>query len=176
MLARRLAVVAALCCAIMLAAGCGSGGAGSKISSALSGRTGTVTTVTTPGQTVVSTELTATATQTTSSDSGVPGWVWALLGALIVGILVAVYALGKSRRDKAAPTVPPEHIAPPPPPVARNLAERQQILVGELGRRIQGGWTVLSQTTDTAMLQRGAEHVEVRVDEFGTLHEGPPAT
>ena len=43
-----------------------------------------------------------------------------------------------------------------------------------LGRRVQGGWTVLSQTTDTAILQRGAETVELRVDEYGTLHQGPP--
>lgn len=168
----RLRLLAVLATIVVLATGCGSGQAGSKISSALSGHTGTVTTVTTAGSTVVTTVQPAVEPAAdTSSDSTVPGWVWALLGALLVGVLVAVYALGKSRKDKSAPPPP---AAPPAPQAPKNLAERQSILIAELGRRVQGGWTVLSQTTDTAILQRGAETVELRVDEYGTLHQGPP--
>ena len=182
------------------AASCGSGNgqAGSSLSSALSaaggGPTGggpslpgsglpttstppttsteTVTT-TTPVVTSSSTSVTLTTanpptttdTAGTGSNNGVSGWVYALIGAAVVA-LIAVIAWLIRRGRKPAP-------AAAPVPTPKPLAERQAILLAEVERRLQSGWTVVSQTADTAMLERSGEVTRVTVDEYGTLHEIP---
>jgi O-antigen/teichoic acid export membrane protein len=99
----------------------------------------------------------------TDSGSGVSGWVYALVGALVVALIAAVVAL--TRRRKPGP--------PAPAAVPKSLAERQAILLAEVQRRLSSGWTVVSQTGDTAMLERSGQVIQIAVDEFGTLHEIP---
>jgi hypothetical protein len=158
-------------------ASCGSGGgqAGSSLSSALSsagsGLTGSgptlpgtgLPTTSTPSVTVTTTSPPVTTTSTGSDDDGVSGWVYALAGALIVALIVGVVWL--FRRGKASPAVP---VATPKP-----LAERQAILLAEVEQRLRSGWTVVSQTADTATLERSGGVTRITVDEFGTLHEIP---
>jgi hypothetical protein len=47
-------------------------------------------------------------------------------------------------------------------------------LLAELERRVQSGWTVVSQTTDTATLERSGEVTQITVDDLGGLHEQAP--
>jgi hypothetical protein len=163
------------------AASCGSGNgqAGSALGSALGSAGGglssgvtpppasteTVTT-TTPIITTSSTSVTLTTPPTTSTDSGVSGWVYALIGAAVVALIAAVaWLIRRGRRSPPATAVPVQ--------TPKSLGERQAILLAEVERRLQSGWTVVSQTADTAMLERSGEITRVTVDEYGTLHEIP---
>jgi hypothetical protein len=60
--------------------------------------------VTIPASTVV-----RTVTAPAEESSTVPGWGWALLGALLMGLVFALYWLWKSRRpgDQPPPPAPP---------------------------------------------------------------------
>jgi hypothetical protein len=92
--------------------------------------------------------------------------VYALIGAAVVALIAAVaWLIRRGRKPPPATAVP----VPTPKP----LAERQAILLAEVERRLQSGWTVVSQTADTAMLERAGEITRVTVDEYGTLHEIP---
>jgi hypothetical protein len=172
------------------AASCGSGNgqAGSSLTSAISsagsGLTGggpslpgsglpttsgstslTVTTTSPPDTTIVGVAPGSTG-GSGSSDNGLAWWVYALIGALIVALIAGAVWLIRSRRK---PTPP----APPPVAVPKSLPERQAILLAEVEGRLGAGWTVVSQTADTAMLERSGEITRITVDEFGTLHEIP---
>ena len=193
-------LAAALAVIGFAAASCGSGGgqAGSALSNAIGSAgsglpttsappttsTETVTTTTTPTITSSSTSVTLTTTTPpattltgaaigstadtagTGSDSGVSGWVYALIGAAVVALIAALAWL--IRRGRTPPPATPVPVQTPKP-----LAERQAILLAEVERRLQSGWTVVSQTADTAMLERAGEITRVTVDEYGTLHEIP---
>lgn len=189
-------LAAALALIGLAAASCGSGGgqAGSALSNAI-GSAGsglpttstppaTTTTITTPTITSSSTSVTLTATAPpattltgaaigstadtggTGSDSGVSGWVYALIGAAVVALVAAVGWLIRRGRKPPPPTAVPVQ-------TPRSLGERQAILLADVERRLQSGWTVVSQTADTAMLERAGEITRVTVDEYGTLHEIP---
>jgi len=126
----------------------------------------TLTTTTPPATTLTGAAIGSTADTGTGSDSGVSGWVYALIGATVVALIAAVvWLIHRGRKPPPAPAVP----VPTPKP----LAERQAILLAEVERRLQSGWTVVSQTADTAMLERSGEITRVTVDEYGTLHEIP---
>lgn len=187
-------LAAALAVIGFAAASCGSGSgqAGSALSNAIGSAgsglpttstpptttTETVTTTpppvttTTPIITTSSTSVTLTATAPpadtagTGSDGGVSGWVYALIGAAVVALIAAIAWL--IRRGRKPPRAAVAPVQTPKP-----LAERQAILLADVERRLQSGWTVVSQTSDTAMLERAGEITRVTVDEYGTLHEIP---
>jgi len=122
-------------------------------------------TTTAPGTTVVTTETTSptpttspTTTAASSSSSTTPTWVWvvlAVLGAAVVGLVVALL----TRRGGGTPAIQP----------------------GELRRRLDNavatwaaqGWALESQTADSAVLRRGEERMVVGVDDAGRVTTRP---
>ena len=102
-------------------------------------------------------------TEPTGSESGASGWAYALIGAVIVALIAGMIWL--FRRGRSSPAVP---VATP-----KSLPERQAILLAEVEQRLRTGWTVVSQTADTATLERSGQVTRVTVDEYGTLHEIP---
>jgi hypothetical protein len=122
-------------------------------------------TTTAPATTVITTETTTVATTetspalpsttaptTTSSSSGTPAWVWvllALLAAAVVGLVVALL----SRRDRAGI---PE-------------GERRQRLQSAIDGWTAQGWALVTQTADTAVLQRDREQMSVSVSPGGEV-------
>jgi sensor c-di-GMP phosphodiesterase-like protein len=94
--------------------------------------------------------LTVPAT-TTSGEQGsgeTPTWVWVLVGALAVGLIAAVIALVARRRGSGA-------------------EQRQRQLHGAMNSWVAQGWAVESETSDSAVLRRGAERMLVTVDADG---------
>ena len=94
-------------------------------------------------------------------ESGASGWAYALIGAVIVALIAGMIWL--FRRGRSSPAVP---VATP-----KSLPERQAILLAEVEQRLRTGWTVVSQTADTATLERSGQVTRVTVDEYGTLHD-----
>jgi hypothetical protein len=129
----------------------------------------TLTATAPPATTLTGAAIGSTAdTGGTGSDSGISGWVYALVGAAVVALIAGVAWLIRRGRKP-----PPAAAAAVPVPTPKSLAERQAILLADVERRLQSGWTVVSQTADTAMLERSGEITRVTVDEYGTLHEIP---
>ena len=117
-------------------------------------------TTTAPATTVLTTTTIAPATTaptTTSSaeSSGTPAWVWvvlAILGAAVIALIVMLL----SRRSPAL-----------------SDGERRARLQGAINSWAAQGWALTSETTDTAVLQRGAEHMMVTVDPAGQVVTRP---
>jgi hypothetical protein len=116
-------------------------------------------TTTAPATTVVTTATvppTTTAPTTTSTEStssGTPTWVWILLAALGAAALgLLVYVL--TRRGSGGI---PE-------------TERRLRLQGAIDSWTAQGWALLSESADTAVLQRGNERVTVTVDAAGHIN------
>lgn len=115
-------------------------------------------TTTAPATTVVTTATvppTTTAPTTTSAEStssGTPTWAWILLAALGAAVLgLLVYVL--TRRGSAA--IPD--------------SERRLRLQGAIDSWTTQGWALLSESADTAVLQRGNERMTVTVDAAGHI-------
>lgn len=114
-------------------------------------------TTTAPSITVVTTAtlpLTTAPTTTAaeSTSSGTPTWVWILLaalGAALIGLLIYLF----TRRG----------------PAAISDAERRSRLQGALDSWTAQGWALLSESADTAVLQRGNERMTVSVDPTGHI-------
>jgi hypothetical protein len=115
-------------------------------------------TTTAPATTVVTTATVAptttapTTTTAESTTSGTPTWVWvllALLGAAVIGLLVYLLA----RRG----------------PAALPDAERRLRLQGAVDTWAAQGWALVSESADTAVLQRGDERMTVTVDPTGHI-------
>jgi hypothetical protein len=115
-------------------------------------------TTTAPATTVVTTATvppTTTAPTTTSTkgtSNGTPTWVWVLLaalGAALIGLLIYVL----TRRGSGAI---PE-------------AERRLRLQGAIDSWTAQGWALLTESADTAVLQRGNERMTVTVDATGKI-------
>jgi hypothetical protein len=107
-----------------------------------------VTTATVPPTT---TEPTTTSTEHTSS--GTPTWVWillALLGAALIGLLIYVFTRGGS--------------------AAMPESERRLRLQGAIDSWTTQGWALVSESADTAVLQRGNERMTVTVDPTGHIN------
>jgi hypothetical protein len=97
----------------------------------------------------------ATTTSAESASSGTPTWVWvllALLGAAVVGLAAVLI----SRRDTALPD-----------------SERRQRLHVAIASWAAQGWALVSETTDSAVLQRGDEQMMVNVDPSGQIVTRP---
>ena len=118
-------------------------------------------TTTVPETTVVTTTVAPTTTSpttTTSAEgtsSGTPTWVWvvlALLGAAVIGLVVLLV----TRRGRAIPD-----------------SERRQRLHVAIASWAAQGWALQSETTDTAVLQRGDEQLMVSVDPAGQIVTRP---
>jgi hypothetical protein len=113
-------------------------------------------TTTAPATTVVTTVAPTTAPTTTSTESassGTPTWVWilvAVLGAALIGLLVYVLTQGGS-------AVMPAN-------------ERQLRLQGAIDSWAAQGWALISESADTAVLQRGNERMTVTVDPAGHIN------
>jgi hypothetical protein len=102
-------------------------------------------TTTAPATTVVTTATVTTTAPTTTSptsaSSGTPTWVWvvlALLGAAVIGLLVYLLTRG------GGAAIPD--------------SERRLRLQGAIDSWTTQGWALLSQSADTAVLQRGNDH------------------
>ncbi len=114
-------------------------------------------TTTAPAITVITTAtlpLTTTPTTTSaeSTSSGAPTWVWVLvaaLGAAVIGLLV--YALTRGGSSGAPDS------------------ERRLRLQGAVDSWTAQGWALLSESGDTAVLQRGNERMTVTVDPAGQV-------
>lgn len=121
-------------------------------------------TTTAPATTVVTTATVPpttapTTTATESTSSGTPTWVWvvlALLGAALIGLLVYVLM-------HRGPAAIPE-------------TERRLRLQGAIDTWAAQGWALVSESADTAVLQRGNERMTVTVDPTGhiTTNAAPP--
>lgn len=115
-------------------------------------------TTTAPATTVVTTATVAppttapTTTSTESSASNTPTWVWvllALLGAAAIGLLIYVLT-------HRGPAAIPE-------------SERRMRLQGAIDTWAAQGWALISESADTAVLQRGNERMAVTVDPMGHI-------
>lgn len=115
-------------------------------------------TTTAPASTVVTTATVTptttapTTTSTASTSSGTPTWVWvllAVLGAAVIGLLVYVLTRG-------AAAIPD--------------SERRLRLQGAIDSWTTQGWALLSESADTAVLQRGNERMTVTVDPTGHIN------
>jgi len=158
----------------MALAGCGSGGAAittgrADRSTALSTVERTVTatqpttvretqteqqTVTT-GPTIISPTVTTTGESTSSSET--PTWVWALVAVLALGVIALVVVLLVRRGG-------PEDIP---------LEQRRQLVAAAVSSWVAQGWAIESQTDDSAILQRGGQHIVLSVDSRGRVTSGP---
>lgn len=116
-------------------------------------------TTTAPATTVVTTATVTpattapTTTSTASASNGTPTWVWvllAVLGAAVIGLLVYVLTRG------GAAAIPD--------------TERRLRLQGAIDSWTTQGWALLSESADTAVLQRGNERMTVTVDPTGHLN------
>ena len=104
-----------------------------------------VTTATVP-PTVTSETQTLTATETSST----PTWLWVLLAALGAAVIgLVVYLLAR----RGSGTLPD--------------AERRRRLQSAIDSWTPQGWALLSESGDTAVLQRGNERMTVTVDAAG---------
>jgi uncharacterized membrane protein YdcZ (DUF606 family) len=117
-------------------------------------------TTTSPGTTVLTTTTVAPATTaptTTSSteSSGTPAWVWVLVALLGAGV-IALAALLYSRSGSALPD-----------------SERRLRLQGAINSWAAQGWALTSETMDTAVMQRGGEHMMLTVDPAGQVVSRP---
>jgi hypothetical protein len=115
-------------------------------------------TTTAPATTVVTTatvprtHTTPTTTSTASASGGTPTWVWVLLAALAAAVIgLIVYLL--THRGAAFPD-----------------SERRRLLDGAIQSWTTQGWALLSETNDSAMLQRGNERMTISVDAAGQIN------
>lgn len=117
-------------------------------------------TTTAPATTVVTTATVTptttapTTTSTASASGGTPTWVWvslAVLGAAVIGLLV--YVLTRGGGTAAIPDT-----------------ERRLRLQGAIDSWTTQGWALLSESADTAVLQRGNERMTVTVDPTGHVN------
>jgi hypothetical protein len=115
-------------------------------------------TTTAPATTVVTTATVAppttapTTTAAESTSSGTPTWVWVLLGLLgaaLIGLLIYVLT---GRGTAAIPD-----------------NERRLRLQGAVDTWAAQGWALVSESADTAVLQRGNEGMTVTVDPTGHI-------
>jgi hypothetical protein len=116
-------------------------------------------TTTAPATTVVTTveqttteQVTPTTGTTTSSssESSTPTWVWvvlAILGAAVIGLLVA-FLTGRS---------------------GISAEDRQRRLDAAVGTWAAQGWAVVNQTAGSATMSRGSEVMVVSVDAKGQV-------
>jgi hypothetical protein len=118
-------------------------------------------TTTAPPTTVVTTATVAppttapATTATESTSSGTPTWVWVLLGLLgasLIGLLIYLFTRGG------------------PAPAALPEAERRSRLQGAIDSWTTQGWALLSESAETAVLQRGNERMTVTVDPAGHIN------
>ena len=115
-------------------------------------------TTTAPATTVVTTATvppTTTAPTTTSTEStssGTPTWLWILLAALGAAVIGLVVYLLARRGSGAMPET-----------------ERRLRLQGAIDSWTAQGWALLSESADTAVMQRGNERMAVTVDATGQI-------
>jgi hypothetical protein len=172
LLAQLSALLAAGLLSGMALAGCGSGAAAittgrADRSAALSTveRTVTATQPTTiretqtEQQTVTTgpTIISPTVTTTGESSSETPAWVWALVAVLGLGVIALVVVLLVRRGG-------PEEIP---------LEQRRQLVAAAVSSWVAQGWAIESQTDDSAILQRGGQHIVLSVDSRGRVTSGP---
>jgi hypothetical protein len=123
-----------------------------------------VESTTAPGTTVVTTlertttqrvlvhpATTAETTTASSSAGSTPGWVWALVGALAVGLVILIVVLAMRRGNGISPQ------------------ERRRRLDVAVGTWAAQGWALESQSGDSAVLQRGGERMVVTVAPSGQV-------
>ena len=112
------------------------------------------TTLATTVQETTTQTVTAPAATTSgeSSSGGTPAWVWVLVAALAVGLVVAIVLLATRGRQSGL-----------------SLEERGQRLDRAVGTWVSQGWAVESDTRDTAVLRRDAERMIVSVDQAGQV-------
>src|SRR5262249_9662081 len=125
------------------------------------------TTTTAPATSVVTTTVEQTTTQvvttptstTTSTEehgeSGTPAWVWALLGILAIALIALIVLL--ARRGKGGV----------------GAEERRQQLHAAVGSWTGQGWAIESESSDSAVLRRGAEVILVSIDAAGHISTRP---
>jgi MYXO-CTERM domain-containing protein len=115
-------------------------------------------TTTAPATTVVTTATVAppttapTTTATASTSSGTPTWGWALLGLFgiaLIGLLIYLFTRNG--------------------PAAISDAERRRRLQAAIDSWTAQGWALLSESAETAVLQRGNERMTVTVDPTGHI-------
>ncbi len=136
----------------------------------LSATTTVQETTTAPAQTVVTTvEQTTTrrvpvpanttaTTSETSSSSSTPTWVWvvlAILGAAVIGLIVALATRGGG---------------------GISGEERQRRLEAAVASWATQGWALENQTPGSAILRRGPEVMVVSVDDKGQVSTRPAAS
>jgi hypothetical protein len=108
-----------------------------------------ITTATLP----LTTAPTAVSTSEEVTSRGTPTWVWVLIGALVAAVIgLLVYALTRRGGSGAIPET-----------------ERRLRLQGAIDSWTAQGWALLSESADTAVLQRGNERMTVTVDAAGHI-------
>jgi hypothetical protein len=125
--------------------------------------TDTTTDTTTTDTTDTTTDTTDTGGSGNGDDSGIPGWVWAIVGAGIVLVLLLVFALGRRGRGDGG-----NARGASPGLTAR---DRQARFGPALNAYQRDGWAVESRGADQAVLTRDRIRKRVWVDEYGELQE-----
>lgn len=98
-----------------------------------------------------------TATTTGGESNGTPTWVWVLLGAIAVALVVLAILFTRRGRSGMSPQ------------------ERNSILIAAIGGWSREGWSLESQTADSAVLRRDDERMVVSVDPLGQVLARPMA-
>jgi hypothetical protein len=111
-----------------------------------------VVTTETVAPTTAPTTTEPTTTSTQESGSSTPTWVWIVLGLLAAAVVGLIVALATRR----GPAELPE-------------PERRRRLQSAVESWTAQGWALVSQSTDTAVLQRGREQMTVSVDPAGQI-------
>lgn len=90
-----------------------------------------------------------------SNTSGTPTWVWIVLGALALALIVLAILFATRGRSGMSPQ------------------QRNSILISAVGGWSREGWGLESQTSDSAVLRRDDERMIVSVDQMGQVQARP---
>lgn len=154
------ALVTLFCAGLLLAGALTAHGQAVETTTETETTTSTVHETTTEPATTVerTTTVAPTTTSNASSKSSTPTWVWIVLAVLVAAVVGLAVAL-LTRGGGGGVAIPP--------------AERRRRLDNAVATWAAQGWALESQTSDSAVLQRGGEQMVISVDTAGQVAARP---
>jgi hypothetical protein len=96
-----------------------------------------------------------TTTESASGETGTPAWAWLVIVILGVGLIALIALFIHHRGDGVASD------------------ERRRRLDGAAASWVAQGWALDNQTSDSAVLRRGNELMQITIDEAGHVSTRP---